>query len=62
MADNGDRVMCHACGGVWLLETGEDGHDTNLRCPHCESDATEIIEIPPKPLRQNSKQNRIRRQ
>ncbi|CEO60375.1 hypothetical protein PMG11_05004 [Penicillium brasilianum] len=47
MADDGDRVICHACGGVWLLETGEDGHDNSLKCPHCESDFTEIIEIPP---------------
>ncbi|RJE17698.1 RING finger domain protein [Aspergillus sclerotialis] len=41
MADNGDRMFCHACGGVWL----RDGQ--GLTCPHCESDFTEIIEIPP---------------
>jgi Zn finger protein HypA/HybF involved in hydrogenase expression len=43
MADDGDRVICHACGGVWLLETGEDGRDNSLKCPHCESDFTEIV-------------------
>ncbi|KAJ5190581.1 uncharacterized protein N7498_009566 [Penicillium cinerascens] len=43
MADNGDRVFCHACGGVWSRA------DSDLTCPHCESDFTEIIEIPPDP-------------
>jgi hypothetical protein len=43
MADQGDRVFCHACGGVWLLDTGEDGHDNSQTCPHCESDFTEIV-------------------
>ncbi|KAJ5129733.1 uncharacterized protein N7515_005772 [Penicillium bovifimosum] len=35
-----DRMFCHACGGVWLKDGG-------LTCPHCESEFTEIIEIPP---------------
>ena len=38
MADHGDRVLCHACGGVSLKEDGRD-----LTCPHCESDFTEIV-------------------
>lgn len=42
MADEGDRGLCHACGGVWLLETRQDGHD-DLKCPHCESEFTEIV-------------------
>ncbi|BDD60886.1 hypothetical protein MAP00_005976 [Monascus purpureus] len=41
MADNSDRMFCHACGGVWLR------NDHGLTCPHCQSDFTEIIEIPP---------------
>lgn len=54
MADNGDRMFCHACGGVWL----RDGH--GLTCPHCESDFTEIVRsawvssIPPFCQRANS--------
>ncbi|KAJ5125583.1 hypothetical protein N7476_010076 [Penicillium atrosanguineum] len=43
MADTGDRMFCHACGGVWSRA------DSGLTCPHCESDFTEIIEIPPDP-------------
>lgn len=43
MADDGDRGFCHACGGVWLLETRQDGHDNSLTCPHCESEFTEIV-------------------
>ncbi|RAL10631.1 putative RING finger domain protein [Aspergillus homomorphus CBS 101889] len=44
MADAaGDRVMCHACGGVW--PRSEHG----LICPQCQSEFTEIIEIPPDP-------------
>ncbi|PYI25041.1 hypothetical protein BP00DRAFT_452489 [Aspergillus indologenus CBS 114.80] len=44
MADAaGDRVMCHACGGVW--PRSEHG----LICPQCQSDFTEIVEIPPDP-------------
>ncbi|CAK96392.1 uncharacterized protein An02g02180 [Aspergillus niger] len=43
MADVGDRMFCHACGGVWLREAH------GMICPHCESDFTEIIEIPPDP-------------
>ncbi|PYH87375.1 hypothetical protein BO71DRAFT_188920 [Aspergillus ellipticus CBS 707.79] len=43
MADVGDRMFCHACGGVWLRAV------QGLICPHCESDFTEIIEIPPDP-------------
>ncbi|KAJ5584413.1 uncharacterized protein N7459_004213 [Penicillium hispanicum] len=39
--DNQDRMLCHACGGVWLK------HGSSLTCPHCESDFTEIVEIPP---------------
>ncbi|KAE8148382.1 hypothetical protein BDV25DRAFT_141854 [Aspergillus avenaceus] len=42
MADVGDRMFCHACGGVWLRS---DEHE--LKCPHCQSEFTEIIEIPP---------------
>ncbi|CAI7651374.1 unnamed protein product [Penicillium crustosum] len=38
--ETGDRMLCHACGGVWIK--GDD-----LTCPHCESDFTEIVEIPP---------------
>lgn len=39
MADvGGDRVFCHACGGVWLKEA-----DGDLSCPHCSSDFTEIV-------------------
>ncbi|KAJ5168486.1 uncharacterized protein N7482_004080 [Penicillium canariense] len=45
MADDGDRVICHACGGVWLLDSRDDS--SSLECPHCESDFTEIVEIPP---------------
>ncbi|KOC18260.1 RING finger domain protein [Aspergillus flavus AF70] len=41
MADVGDRMFCHACGGVWLRR------DHGLECPHCHSEFTEIIEIPP---------------
>lgn len=37
MADNGDRMFCHACGGVWLRD------ESGLTCPHCESDFTEIV-------------------
>ncbi|OOF99451.1 hypothetical protein ASPCADRAFT_203217 [Aspergillus carbonarius ITEM 5010] len=43
MADAGDRMFCHACGGVWLHNAAD------MTCPHCESDFTEIIEIPPDP-------------
>ncbi|KAF9890711.1 hypothetical protein FE257_005577 [Aspergillus nanangensis] len=43
MADAGDRVFCHACGGMWRQS------DHGLVCPHCQSDFTEIIEIPPDP-------------
>ncbi|KAI1834324.1 hypothetical protein DTO006G1_446 [Penicillium roqueforti] len=39
--DTGDRMLCHACGGVWT----KDGDF--LTCPHCQSEFTEIIEIPP---------------
>lgn len=42
MADEGDRGLCHACGGVWLLESRQDGHE-DLKCPHCESEFTEIV-------------------
>ncbi|KAJ5499191.1 hypothetical protein N7453_008242 [Penicillium expansum] len=38
--DSSDRMLCHACGRVW---TKED----DLTCPYCESEFTEIIEIPP---------------
>lgn len=40
MADHSghdDRVLCHACGAVWLKLA--DG----LTCPHCQSDFTEIV-------------------
>lgn len=37
MADTGDRMFCHACGGVWSRD------DSGLTCPHCESDFTEIV-------------------
>ncbi|RHZ57101.1 putative RING finger domain protein [Aspergillus thermomutatus] len=42
MADAGDRMFCHACAGVWLKNAAN-----GLNCPHCQSDFTEIIEIPP---------------
>ncbi|KAG0161082.1 hypothetical protein PDIDSM_8615 [Penicillium digitatum] len=38
--DSSDRMLCHACGGVWIK-------NDDLTCPHCESEFTEIIEIPP---------------
>ncbi|KAF7585241.1 hypothetical protein BBP40_011600 [Aspergillus hancockii] len=41
MADVGDRMYCHECGGVWLRR------EHGLECPHCHSEFTEIIEIPP---------------
>ncbi|KAE8352529.1 hypothetical protein BDV28DRAFT_124255 [Aspergillus coremiiformis] len=41
MADVGDRMFCHACGGVWLRR------EHGLNCPRCGSEFTEIIEIPP---------------
>ncbi|KAL4780382.1 hypothetical protein BJX76DRAFT_48826 [Aspergillus varians] len=40
--DTGDRVQCHACGQVWPRNLHE-----SLECPHCGSEFTEIIEIPP---------------
>lgn len=40
--ENGDRMFCHQCGGVWLRRSEDD-----LQCQHCNSDFTEIIEIPP---------------
>lgn len=44
MADNGDRGMCHACGGVWLLDSGDRGQpEGSLTCPHCDSDFIEIV-------------------
>ncbi|KAJ5991411.1 hypothetical protein N7499_003827 [Penicillium canescens] len=42
MESDSDRMFCHACGGVWLKD---EAH--GLTCPHCESDFTEIVEIPP---------------
>ena len=36
-SDHDDRVLCHACGAVWLKLA--DG----LTCPHCQSDFTEIV-------------------
>ncbi|KAJ5613190.1 hypothetical protein N7510_006384 [Penicillium lagena] len=44
MSESGDRMFCHACGGVWLRD------ESGLTCPHCESDFTEIIEIPPEEI------------
>lgn len=38
MADAGDRMFCHACGGVWLKNAAN-----GLDCPHCQSDFTEIV-------------------
>lgn len=35
--DEGDRVFCHACGGVWRR------NEHGLICPHCGSDFTEIV-------------------
>jgi uncharacterized Zn finger protein (UPF0148 family) len=35
--DNGDRMLCHACGGVWI-------RDGDLTCPHCQSEFTEIVQ------------------
>ncbi|KAJ6134886.1 hypothetical protein N7512_000046 [Penicillium capsulatum] len=40
--DRGDRMFCHACGGVWSKDDQDD-----LACPHCQSEFTEIVEIPP---------------
>ncbi|KAJ5759577.1 hypothetical protein N7520_006733 [Penicillium odoratum] len=42
-----ERVYCHACGGVWVKDDDSDG----LTCRYCESDFTEIIEIPPDDVR-----------
>ncbi|KAH8427462.1 putative RING finger domain protein [Aspergillus melleus] len=39
--DAGDRMYCHACSGVWLR------NERGLTCPTCQSEFTEIIEIPP---------------
>ncbi|KUM61119.1 hypothetical protein ACN42_g5995 [Penicillium freii] len=36
--DTGDRMLCHACGGVWIK-------NDDLTCPHCESDFTEIVQL-----------------
>jgi hypothetical protein len=41
MADAGDRMFCHACGGVWLKNAAN-----GLDCPHCQSDFTEIVRTP----------------
>ncbi|KAJ5383945.1 hypothetical protein N7517_001856 [Penicillium concentricum] len=49
--DSGDRMFCHACGGVWLKDGG-------LTCPHCESEFTEIIEIPPEEPSEGSPSHR----
>ncbi|KAL4920186.1 hypothetical protein BDW62DRAFT_199271 [Aspergillus aurantiobrunneus] len=40
--DTEDRVLCHACGRVWPRSSTD-----SLDCPHCGSEFTEIIEIPP---------------
>ncbi|KAL2008620.1 hypothetical protein VTN00DRAFT_6814 [Thermoascus crustaceus] len=63
MADRGDRMYCHACNGLWLR------NDHGLICPYCESDFTEIIEVPPdtpaeqafSPLRQRPSPSRRER-
>ncbi|KAL2872827.1 putative RING finger domain protein [Aspergillus lucknowensis] len=39
--DSCDRIICHACDHVWPRS------QHGLDCPHCGSDFTEIIEIPP---------------
>ncbi|KAJ5959697.1 uncharacterized protein N7479_006847 [Penicillium vulpinum] len=49
--DSGDRMFCHACGGVWPKDGG-------LTCPHCESEFTEIIEIPPEQASEDSPSHR----
>lgn len=36
--ENGDRMFCHQCGGVWLRRSEDD-----LQCQHCNSDFTEIV-------------------
>ncbi|KAL2835583.1 hypothetical protein BJY01DRAFT_75436 [Aspergillus pseudoustus] len=36
------RMTCHACGHIWPR-----GYNRSLSCPQCDSDFTEIIEIPP---------------
>jgi hypothetical protein len=33
---DGDRMFCHACGGVWPKDHG-------LTCVHCQSEFTEIV-------------------
>lgn len=47
--DSGDRMYCHACGGIWLKDD-----DVNLACPHCQSEFTEIVHyalpLPPSSL------------
>ncbi|EKV06339.1 hypothetical protein PDIG_70330 [Penicillium digitatum PHI26] len=35
--DSSDRMLCHACGGVWIK-------NDDLTCPHCESEFTEIVQ------------------
>ncbi|PWY89530.1 hypothetical protein BO94DRAFT_594138 [Aspergillus sclerotioniger CBS 115572] len=50
MADAGDRMFCHACGGVWLHNAGD------MTCPHCESDFTEIVRLSRSPSQQTSNQ------
>lgn len=35
---NGDRMFCHACGGVWLRRPEGD-----LSCQRCGSEFTEIV-------------------
>ncbi|KAJ5316654.1 hypothetical protein PENANT_c019G10211 [Penicillium antarcticum] len=42
MESNADRVECIACGAVWLKDSAH-----GLICPHCDSEFTEIVEIPP---------------
>lgn len=39
-------MFCHACGGVWSKDD-----ETNLACPHCQSEFTEIVHYAPSSLR-----------
>lgn len=40
MDPSGDRMFCHACGGVWLRRS-----EDSLVCPRCDSEFTEIVSI-----------------
>ncbi|KAJ5776589.1 uncharacterized protein N7511_001600 [Penicillium nucicola] len=42
MEGDGDRMFCNSCEAVWLKDPAH-----GLACPYCESEFTEIVEIPP---------------